>query len=365
MLVGKYVELMDAYLSVTKALQHACLAANRKLELKILESGDLEPAGADTPHDAAAHDAAWATLRAAHGVLVPGGFGGRGTEGKIAAAKYARESGVPYFGICLGMQTAVIEFARNVLGLEGANSTEWDPATPHPVVVFMPEISTTHKGGTMRLGSRRTILETTDCVAAKLYQVEQFIDERYRHRCERACGFGVRGGGPVAAGGSAVRANRASPGETIPLPVPSLDHTPAWPPPRACRYEINPEYVQQLEEAGLRFVGRDEMGTRMGILELRDHPYYVAAQVRCAAPRRCVGRRGGVRASAGWACVASGRSSVLEGGTGNASQVGCPGSMLKPPASAAAVPPGVQVAAAQGLALLPGSDPGGCRCDID
>ncbi|KFM28906.1 CTP synthase 2 [Auxenochlorella protothecoides] len=224
-LVGKYVELMDAYLSVTKALQHACLAASVKLDLEILESGDLEPVTADSPHDEAAHQAAWAMLRSAKGILVPGGFGGRGTEGKIAAAQYARTHGVPYFGICLGMQVAVIEFARSVLGLAGANSTEWDPASPAPVVVFMPEISTTHKGGTMRLGMRRTLLETTDCVAAKLYQAEQWVDERYRHR-----------------------------------------------------YEINPEYVPQLEEAGMRFVGRDETGSRMGILELRDHPYYVAAQ---------------------------------------------------------------------------------------
>lgn len=158
--------------------------------------------------------------------MVPGGFGGRGTEGKIIAAQYARTNSVPYFGICLGMQTAVIEFARNVLGLEGANSTEWDPATPHPVVVFMPEISVTHKGGTMRLGARKVFLETVDCVTAKLYQVEQVVEERYRHR-----------------------------------------------------YEINPEYVPQLEAAGMRFVGRDETGQRMGILELRDHPYFVAAQV--------------------------------------------------------------------------------------
>ena len=162
---------------------------------------------------------AWARLRSADGVLVPGGFGGRGVEGKILAAHYARTNDVPYLGICLGMQIAVVEFARNVLGMEEANSTEWEPATPNPVVVFMPEGeaapcwscqscwrapgsappacaphnfetdracvragSTTHKGGTMRLGSRRTVLETVDCIAAKLYQQERYVDERHRHR---------------------------------------------------------------------------------------------------------------------------------------------------------------------------------------
>jgi CTP synthase len=119
----------------------------------------------------------------------------------------------------------VIEFARNVLGWENANSAEIDPATPTPVVVFMPEGSKTHLGGTMRLGTRRTILQTVDCIAAKLYQAEQYIDERHRHR-----------------------------------------------------YEVNPELVPQLEEAGLRFVGKDETGERMEIVELAGHRYYVAAQ---------------------------------------------------------------------------------------
>ena len=104
---------------------------------------------------------------------MPGGFGTRGVEGKVLAAQYARTANKPYLGICLGMQIAVIEFARNVLGLADANSAEFDPATPTPVVVFMPEGSITHKGGTMRLGTRRTILETVDCMTAKLYQVRQ------------------------------------------------------------------------------------------------------------------------------------------------------------------------------------------------
>jgi hypothetical protein len=121
--------------------------------------------------EAEQHREAWARIRGADGILVPGGFGSRGVEGKIAAAKYAREQRVPYLGICLGMQIAVIEFARAVLGLADANSAEFEPACGTPVVVFMPEGSTTHKGGTMRLGSRRTILQTMDCTTAKLYQV--------------------------------------------------------------------------------------------------------------------------------------------------------------------------------------------------
>ena len=120
-----------------------------------------------------AHEEAWARLKGADGILVPGGFGTRGVEGKVLAAHYARTANKPYLGICLGMQIAVIEFARTVLGLVDANSAEFDAATPAPVVVFMPEGSTTHKGGTMRLGARRTMLETVDCVTAKLYQARR------------------------------------------------------------------------------------------------------------------------------------------------------------------------------------------------
>jgi len=222
-MVGKYTDLSDAYLSVNKALQHACLAASRKLKVEWIEAGFLE-ADAKVEHPEEYEDS-WKRLKEADGILVPGGFGGRGVEGKILAAQYAREHNKPYLGICLGMQIAVVEFARNVLEWEDANSTEIDPATPHPVVVFMPEGSKTHKGGTMRLGTRRTILETVECIAAKLYQTEQYVDERHRHR-----------------------------------------------------YEVNPEMVPKFEEAGLRFVGKDETGTRMEIVELTGHKYFVAAQ---------------------------------------------------------------------------------------
>ena len=213
-MVGKYTGLSDAYLSVIKALQHACLAVNRRLDLAWVDAEKLEDAAKADEPDAWA--AAHATLASAHGVLVPGGFGSRGVEGKILAAKYAREAGKPYLGICLGMQLAVVEFARNVLGLADANSAEFDAATPHPAVVFMPEGSTTHKGGTMRLGARRTVLETVDCISAKLYQAEQYVNERHRHR-----------------------------------------------------YEVNPTLVPDLEAKGLKFVGKDETGQRMEIVELQ------------------------------------------------------------------------------------------------
>ena len=213
-MVGKYTGLSDAYLSVLKALQHAALAINRRLVVEWIDAEKLEP-GTKAAHPAE-HDEAWAALRGAQGVLVPGGFGSRGVEGKVLAAQYARTTGTPYLGICLGMQLAVLEFARHVLGLADSNSAEFDSATPHPAVVFMPEGSTTHKGGTMRLGTRRTVLETVDCIAAKLYQAERYIDERHRHR-----------------------------------------------------YEVNPTLVPQMEEAGLRFVGKDETGQRMEIVELK------------------------------------------------------------------------------------------------
>lgn len=158
-------------------------------------------------------------------VLVPGGFGDRGVGGMILAAKYARENNVPYFGICLGMQISVIEFARSVLGWEDANSEEFNEKAPNPVIKFMPEGSRTYMGSTMRLGSRRTLFQTPHCITSKLYGNSEYVDERHRHR-----------------------------------------------------YEVNPNLVGALEEAGLKFVGRDETGERMEILELPGHPYYVGVQ---------------------------------------------------------------------------------------
>ncbi|DAC16262.1 MAG TPA: CTP synthase (glutamine hydrolyzing) [Candidatus Poseidoniaceae archaeon] len=219
-MVGKYTDLSDAYLSVIKALQHAAMAANRKLKIDWLEAGDLE---SDAAEDV--HADAWSRLRSAHGILVPGGFGHRGVEGKILAAHHARTNGVPYFGICLGLQVAAIEFARNVLGMDGSTSTEFDEDCPNPAVIFMPEISTTHLGGTMRLGSRPTLFQVDDCKVKRLYGGMESIYERHRHR-----------------------------------------------------YEVNPELIEQLEAAGMTFVGKDETGQRCEILELPDHPYFVAVQ---------------------------------------------------------------------------------------
>jgi CTP synthase len=149
-----------------QALLHASVALDRKLVVDWVPSCDLEDSAATETPDA--YEKAWDLLKGAHGVLVPGGFGDRGVQGKILAAKYARENNVPYLGICLGMQIAVIEFARSVMKLRGANSTEFDPATTTPCVIFMPEGSKTHMGATMRLGSRRTFFQANTCKSAKL-----------------------------------------------------------------------------------------------------------------------------------------------------------------------------------------------------
>jgi CTP synthase len=213
-LVGKYTGLSDAYLSVVKALQHACLESRLRLQLLWVDACGLE--------EARGEGEAWAALRSADGVLVPGGFGGRGVEGMVLAARHARTGRVPYLGICLGMQVAVIEFARQ--SLEGANSVEFQADTPHPVVVAMPDVSSAEKGGTMRLGLRRTLLRPGS-VTAGLYGGAAAVQERHRHR-----------------------------------------------------YEVNPRHVDWLERRGLRFVGKDPLGVRMEVVELDAHPFYVACQ---------------------------------------------------------------------------------------
>ena len=214
-MVGKYTGLTDSYLSVIKSLQHASYEVNRTLVIDWIEASNLE----DENHED------WNTLKSADGILVPGGFGDRGIEGKILAANYARVSKTPFLGICLGLQIATIEFCRNVLGLQGANSTEFDSDTPHPAVVFMPEISKTHLGGTMRLGSRPTIFQVDDCMTRRLYGGGSQVDERHRHR-----------------------------------------------------YEVNPDLISKIEDAGLVFVGKDETEQRCEIFELIDHPFYVGVQ---------------------------------------------------------------------------------------
>ena len=222
-MVGKYTGLSDSYLSVIKALNHASIASSRKLNIEWIEASNLENNVAKT--DPEIHADSWERLKSADGILVPGGFGDRGIEGKILAAEYARTSSTPYLGICLGLQIAVIEFCRNVLGWKDSNSTEFNDNTPHPVVIYMPEISKTHLGGTMRLGSRRTIINDEKSIAFKLYNGNKNIHERHRHR-----------------------------------------------------YEVNPDLIESIEDAGMKFVGKDDTGQRMEIIEISNHPFFFATQ---------------------------------------------------------------------------------------
>jgi CTP synthase len=222
-MVGKYTGLSDSYLSVIKALQHSSFEVNRKLQINWIEAENLdEKIKQENPEK---YKEAWDNLKISDGILVPGGFGIRGIEGKIKAAEYARVNKIPYLGVCLGLQIATIEFCRNVLGMKNANSTEFDENTPQPAVVFMPEISKTHMGGTMRLGTKPTPFLVEDCKIKRLYGNQSYVDERHRHR-----------------------------------------------------YEVNPELILKIENAGLIYVGKDETGQRCEIMELEDHPYYVGTQ---------------------------------------------------------------------------------------
>ena len=211
-LVGKYVALHDAYLSVAEALRHAGAANRTEVEIKWLDSEEINEATAED------------FLGDADGILVPGGFGTRGTEGKILAAKYAREHGIPYLGLCLGMQLAIVEFARDVLGLADANSIELDPDTTNPVIHLMPEQEGVENlGGTLRLGSYPCKLKE-GTKAAALYKKTD-IAERHRHR-----------------------------------------------------YEVNNDYRQAFEEAGMVLSGLSPDGRIVEMIELKDHPYYLATQ---------------------------------------------------------------------------------------
>jgi CTP synthase len=211
-LVGKYVELQDAYISVREGLKHAALVAGVEVEIRWVHSADLEK------------DKSWDLVSSADGIVVPGGFGSRGTEGKIMAARFARENNIPYLGLCLGMQLMCVEFARNVLGYEDANSSEFDRATQHPVIDLMSEQrSITDMGGTMRLGLYPCDLQPGS-KAATAYGVPQ-IDERHRHR-----------------------------------------------------WEFNNAYRSEFEKAGMVFSGISPDGKLIEIAELANHPYMVASQ---------------------------------------------------------------------------------------
>ncbi|PSQ38373.1 CTP synthase [Halobacteriales archaeon SW_5_70_135] len=207
-LVGKY-DMADAYMSVTEALKHAGLERGVDVEVLWVDADDM----ADRHRD---------RLHGTEAVVVPGGFGSRGTEGKVDAVRYAREHGVPFLGLCLGFQMAVVELARNVLGLEDAHSAEMDPDTSHPVIDLLPgQRDRAEMGGTMRLGAHETTIEP-DTLAHEVYDATA-CTERHRHR-----------------------------------------------------YEVNPEYRDRLTEAGMVFSGHADQ--RMEILELREHPYFVGTQ---------------------------------------------------------------------------------------
>jgi len=210
--VGKYVSLVESYKSLNEALVHGGMANNSSVVLRFVDSEELEKR---EPSE---------LLGDVDGILVPGGFGHRGTEGKINAARYARENKIPFFGICLGMQLAVVEFARSVAGLENANSSEFDENTPHPVIDLLPEQrDIVDKGGTMRLGAYPCILEE-GTRAFDEYGCSQ-ISERHRHR-----------------------------------------------------YEFNPEYKETLEVKGLLISGNSPDGRLVEMMEHPDHPWFVGCQ---------------------------------------------------------------------------------------
>jgi CTP synthase len=211
-LVGKYVELHDAYMSVRESLKHAALAVGVDVHIDWVHSADLEK------------NKSWEVVEKADAILVPGGFGSRGIEGKIAAARYARENKVPYLGLCLGMQLMCVEFARNVLGYEDANSSEFDRATTHPVIDLMLEQrGITDMGGTMRLGLYPCELQAGS-KAAQAYGVSR-VEERHRHR-----------------------------------------------------FEFNNHYRAEFEKAGMVFSGLSPDGKLVEISEVREHPFMVGSQ---------------------------------------------------------------------------------------
>jgi CTP synthase len=210
--IGKYIELQDAYKSVYEALTHGGIANDCGLQIERVEAEDIEERGAAR------------LLKGLDGILVPGGFGGRGIEGKIQAARFAREKKLPYLGLCLGMQIATIEFARHVLKLDGAHSTEFDANTPHPVIALLDEQrNVTRKGGTMRLGAQPCRL-APGSKAAKLYGAP-LINERHRHR-----------------------------------------------------YEFNNTYRPDFEKAGFVLSGTSPDGKLVELIELKNHPFFMASQ---------------------------------------------------------------------------------------
>ncbi|OBZ15673.1 MULTISPECIES: CTP synthase [Bacillales] len=211
-IVGKYVALHDAYLSIVESLEHAGIASDSEVKIRWLHADELTEENVDEQ------------LNGVHGILVPGGFGDRGIEGKITAIKYAREKKIPFFGICLGMQVAVIEYARNVVGLANANSSEINPSTPYPVIDLLPDQKDIEDmGGTMRLGLYPCKLKP-ETLAAQEYN-DELVYERHRHR-----------------------------------------------------YEFNNEYREAIETAGLTISGTSPDGRLVEMVEMADHPWFLAVQ---------------------------------------------------------------------------------------
>ncbi|KAI0869566.1 CTP synthase N-terminus-domain-containing protein [Hypoxylon argillaceum] len=224
-LVGKYVSSPDAYMSVTKALEHSAMYLRLNLNLLWIDAEHLEPEMQTAEPEK--YQKAWDTLHTASGLIVPGGFGKRGVLGMMLASKWAREEKVPFLGVCLGFQVAVMQLARDACSLPHADSEEFDTATKEPVIVYMPELDRENMGGTMRLGLHETIFQEGSewSKMRALYGGVQGVKERHRHR-----------------------------------------------------YEVNPQFVDRLQEAGISFIGKDETGQRMEIFEMKDHPYFVGTQ---------------------------------------------------------------------------------------
>ena len=251
-LVGKYCSLHDSYLSVVKSLEHASMECGRKLELVWVDAALLED---ETQlHAPTEFYKAWHQVTSANGILVPGGFGERGNEGMIAAAKHARENNIPYLGICLGMQLAVIEYARNVCGIKNAVSEEWQKeGTSENVIIFMPEGDKNKMGGTMRLGIRETHFQ----IGSEWSKLRTLYSSSRSKRI-LLNGHGDHDSPPVC-GTSDTRA---------PVILERHRH----------RYEVNPEMIDRLAVKGLSFVGKDDKGERMEIIELKDHKWFVGVQ---------------------------------------------------------------------------------------
>jgi CTP synthase len=220
-MVGKYVDLLDAYKSLNEALKHAGLQTHTKVTIEHIDAEEIERDGTGA-------------LEGMDAILVPGGFGDRGVEGKISAVRYARENNIPFLGICLGMHVALVEYARNVCGLEDADSTEMNRSTPHPIIALITEwmnadgsseqrSETSDMGGTMRLGAQPCHLEP-DSMVRTIYG-QDTIEERHRHR-----------------------------------------------------YEVNNNYLEQLQDAGMRVAGWSGDRSLVEMIELPQHPWFVACQ---------------------------------------------------------------------------------------